>query len=72
LVIGVGSDWDKATSRTVGSNQTMVHQYLATVANTYWVQRVTTLAPAGTTVTVNDTAPTTDRYNLAICEVVGP
>jgi hypothetical protein len=72
LVIGVGNDWDNATSRTVGASQTMVHQFLAPVGDTYWVQRVTTLAPAGTIVTVNDTAPTTDRYNLSICEIVGP
>jgi hypothetical protein len=27
-------------------------------------------ANSGTTVTINDTAPTTDRYNLTICEVL--
>jgi hypothetical protein len=70
LVIGVGSDWDNAIGRTVGPNQVMVHQYLAPIGDTYWVQRVTTLSPAGTTVTVNDTAPTGDRYNLTICEIV--
>ena len=25
---------------------------------------------SGTTVTINDTAPTTDRYNLIICEIL--
>jgi len=69
-VIGVGNDWDNGTVRTLGANQTMVHQYLATVGDTYWVQRVTSLAPAGTTVTVSDTAPATDRYNLSICEIL--
>ncbi len=71
-VVGVGNDWDNAISRTAGANQTVVHQYVSTTGDTYWVQRVTTLSPAGTTVTVNDTAPATDRYNLAICEIVGP
>jgi hypothetical protein len=71
-VIGVGNDWDSAISRTAGANQTIVHQYLSPIGDTYWIQRVTTLATAGTIVTVNDTAPTTDRYNLSICEIVGP
>jgi hypothetical protein len=34
------------------------------------VQRTLTPTPlAGTSVTLNDTAPTTDRYNLFICEI---
>jgi hypothetical protein len=70
VVIGVGNDWDNAISRTAGPNQTVVHQYLSTTGDTYWVQMVSTLAPAGTAVTVNDTAPTTDRYNLSICEIL--
>jgi hypothetical protein len=72
LVIGVGNDWDNAISRTVGANQALVHQYLPSIGDTYWVQRVTTLSAAGTIVTINDIAPTTDRYNLSICEIVGP
>jgi hypothetical protein len=71
LVIGVGNDWDHATARTLGPNQTLVHQYLSPVNDTYWVQvqsNYTLLS--GTTVTINDTAPTTDRYNLAICEIL--
>ncbi len=70
-VFGVGNDWDNATARTVPSNQTMVHQYLATVGDTYWVQRLTSPTPTlGTVVTINDTAPTGDRYNLTIVEVL--
>jgi hypothetical protein len=73
LVIGVGNDWDNGIARTVGPNQTMVHQYLATVGDTFWVQRTTNVVPlAGTTVTINDTAPATDRYNLTIVEVLPP
>ncbi len=67
----VGNDWDNATARTVPSNQTMVHQYLATIGDTYWVQRLTSPTPTvGTVVTINDTAPTGDRYNLTIVEVL--
>ena len=70
-VFGVGNDYDNATSRTVGANQTMVHQYLATTGDTYWVQRQTNTTPtSGTAVTINDTAPTGDRYNLSTCEVL--
>jgi hypothetical protein len=70
-VFGVGNDWDNAIARTVPSGQTMVHQYLATVGDTYWVQSQTAPTPvAGTVVTINDTAPTTDRYNLTIVEVL--
>jgi hypothetical protein len=70
-VFGVGTDWDNATARTLGPNQTMVHQYLATVGDTYWVQRQNSTTPlAGTVVTINDTLPTSDRYDLSICEVL--
>jgi len=72
-VFGVGNDWDNATARTPGSNQTLVHQYLATTGDTFWVQQQNSpTALSGTTVTINDTAPTTDRYNLAIVEVLPP
>ena len=72
-VFGVGDDWDKATARTLGANQTMIHQLLASSADTYWVQRQnTTTALSGTSVTINDTAPTADRYNLTIVEVLPP
>ena len=70
-VFGVGNDYDNGTARTLGSGQTMVHQYLATVGDTYWVQRTTSATPvAGTAVTINDTAPTGDRWNLTIVEVL--
>ncbi len=71
LVIGVGNDYDNAVPRTVGSNQVMIHQYLATAGDTYWVQsQSSATALQGTTVTINDTAPAGDRYNLCICEIV--
>jgi len=73
LVFGVGNDFDQAVARTVGPNQTIVNQYLATIGDTYWVQRTTTaVAATGTSVTINDTAPTGDRFNLSICEIKGP
>jgi hypothetical protein len=72
-VFGVGNDWDSATARTLGPNQAMVHQYLATAAATFWVQRQNaTTQAAGTTVTIDDTAPTADRFNLSVVEIVTP
>ncbi|HEY1285353.1 MAG TPA: DUF4082 domain-containing protein [Solirubrobacterales bacterium] len=69
---GVGNDWDSATARTVGPNQTKVDEFLASVGDTMWVQRQTLTTPlSGTLVTLNDTAPTNDRWNLAAIEVLG-
>ena len=71
-VWGVGNDWDQATARTVGANQTKVDEFLASVGDTLWVQRQTSTTPlGGTPVTLNDTAPTTDQWNLAAIEVLG-
>jgi hypothetical protein len=70
-VLGVGNDFDNATARTLAAGQTLVHQYLSTTGDTYWVQRLSTaVATAGATVTIADTAPTNDRYNLSIVEVL--
>ena len=70
LVIGVGNDWDNGIARTAGAYQTIVHQYLSPTGDTYWVQSINVSMAAGTTVTINDTAPATDRYNLSICEIL--
>ena len=70
-VWAVGDDWDRATGRTVGSGQTLQDQFLAPSGDTFWVQRRTEPTPtAGTTVAINDTAPTNDRWNLALIEVL--
>jgi galactose oxidase-like protein/Big-like domain-containing protein len=71
LVFGVGNDYDNAIPRTPGSGQTLVHQWLdTTTGDTFWAQRVTAITgAAGTVVTINDTAPTGDRWNLSIVEI---
>ncbi|HWZ65731.1 MAG TPA: galactose oxidase-like domain-containing protein [Patescibacteria group bacterium] len=70
-VWGVGNDWDSATARTVGTNQTKVDEFLASSGDTYWAQRQTNITPAsGTVVTINDTAPTNDRWNLTAIEIL--
>jgi hypothetical protein len=70
-IFGVGNDYDRAVARTPASGQSLVHQYLPTVGDTYWVQMQNSATPtSGTTVKINDTAPTGDRYNLSICEIL--
>jgi hypothetical protein len=76
-VWAVGNDWDNAITRTLGPEQTLVDQYLSSKGDTFWTQRRTGPTPLpGTTVVINDTAPTTDRWNLALIEVppasIGP
>jgi chitodextrinase len=71
VVWGVGNDWDGATSRTVGSGQTLVDQYVASnIGDTFWVQKVNATSTAGQVVTVSDTAPTNHQWNLAIVEIL--
>ena len=73
VVFGVGDDPTAKVARTLGANQSLVHQLLCTVSGqtcTLWVQQVPTLVSAsGTSVTINDTAPTADAYNLSLVEV---
>jgi hypothetical protein len=71
-VWGVGDDWSTATPRTIGIGQTQVDQTLASTGDTFWVQRQTVpgTVAAPSTVTINDTAPTTDRWNLALIEIL--
>ena len=59
---------------TVSTSQALVRQFLSSGGDTHWVHQQTAATPlSGTTVTINDTAPTGDRYNLAICEILpGP
>jgi hypothetical protein len=72
-VFGVGNDYDNAIARTPGTSETVVHQDLTSTGDTYWVQMQNATTPlGGTSVTINDTAPTGDRYNLSIVEVRTP
>jgi hypothetical protein len=70
-VYAEGDDWSNATARTVPAGQTMVHQWIDTGGgDTYWTQSTTAPTPAsGTTVTINDTAPTTDLWNFTAAEI---
>lgn len=70
-VWGAGNDWDRATARTVGTGQTKVDEYLSNQGDTFWVQRQNATTPtSGTSVTINDTAPTADQWNLSVIEIL--
>ncbi len=72
LVFGVGNDWDNAIPRTLPGGWTMLDQWTNTSAgDDYWSQYTNVpTAAAGSTVTVDDTAPASDRWNLAAVELL--
>ena len=71
VVVGVGNDFDNAIARTLGPGQVLLHQDLASTGDTYWMQMLSAAAGStGSTVTISDTAPTKDRFNLAIVELL--
>jgi hypothetical protein len=72
LIFGVGNDWDNAIARTPGSNQILLQQLVDTsTGDTYWSQQLTLqTGAAGSSVSLNDTAPTIDRWNFAAVEVL--
>jgi hypothetical protein len=73
LIFAVGHDYDNAVARTLPANWTMLDQWLDTGAgDTFWTQYTSVpVSPAGSVVTVSDTAPTTDRWDLAAVELIG-
>jgi hypothetical protein len=73
LVFAVGHDYDNALARTLPANWTMLDQWLDTGAgDTAWTQYTSVpVSPAGSAVIVSDTAPTSDRWDLAAVELIG-
>lgn len=69
LVLAVGDNWLNSTTVVPASGQTVLHQTTDRVGDTYWVQQVTAPTTAGQPVTVSDTAPTTDPYNMVAVEI---
>ena len=67
---GVGNDWNGDVPRTVGANQTMVHEFLNDGNDTFWVQQLTDPVPLVGNVTLDDTAPTDHIWNFAAVEIV--
>src|SRR4029079_13680914 len=71
LIYAVGNDWNGASARTLGANQTMVDEVLGANGDTFWVQRLTgNGGVAGGVVTLNDTGPTDHSWNLAAVEII--
>ncbi len=70
MVLAVGSDWDQTIPRTPRSGQVVLNQWLDTGdGDTFWVQSISGVVAQPGTVTIVDTQPTTDRYDLAAVEV---
>ena len=68
-VWAVGDDWAKGIGRTPVAGQALVTQQTDST-DTFWVQRTSNVTlPAGTAVTIKDTAPTADPYNLVLVEI---
>lgn len=72
LIYAVGNDYDNAIARTPGTGQVIVHQWVeTTTGDTFWSQAISGyIGTAGTVATINDTAPTTDQWNLTAVEVL--
>jgi hypothetical protein len=72
LSYAVGNDWDTATPRKPGPGQSLISQLVNTKSgDTFWVQGTTTPSPSvGSAITLNDTEPTADRWNMAAVEVI--
>jgi beta-lactam-binding protein with PASTA domain len=72
LVYGVGNDWDNAIPRGLSTGQAMVRQWVDTrVGDTFWVQAWPgIIEAAGTSVPLGTKAPTQDRWNFAVVEIV--
>ena len=72
LVYGVGNDWDNAASRTLNAGQLMVHQWVdSAIGDTFWTQATASaITNSGTTVQLGTTAPTQDRWNFVVAEIV--
>jgi YVTN family beta-propeller protein len=71
-VFGVGEDYTNAMAPTLGPSQSLVSQWVDTApGETFWVQDQSAEIPAaGTAVTLDDTAPTADAWNMAVAEIL--
>ncbi|MEA2533972.1 MAG: hypothetical protein QOJ93_1783 [Actinomycetota bacterium] len=69
LLWAVGYDADQAVARTPLAGQTMVHEFLDPAGGAGWVQATGPIAAANSVVSVGDSAPTLDRWELAAVEI---
>ena len=66
------NDWGVSAKRVAGAGQNVLEQTLDNSAGkAYWTQQTSKPTPnAGTPVTLNDTSPTGDPFNLVMAEVL--
>ena len=69
-VFAAGDDWSRSVTRTPGSGQTVQHQATDSVGDTYWVQSTSAPTASPGPVTINDTAPGNDPFNLVLVEIL--
>jgi hypothetical protein len=71
VVYGVGIDWDNAVAHVPVAGQAIAHQWVDSASgDTMWSQGTQApVAASGATVALADSAPTTDRFNLAAVEI---
>ena len=71
-VFGVGEDYSNAIARTLGAGQSLISQWVDPGSGeTFWGQNQSVPTPvAGTAVTINDTAPKGDIWELAAVEIL--
>lgn len=70
LIWAAGEDPSRATARTAAAGQTVVHQFLdAAAKSTDWSQATGPIPATATKVKIADTAPTSDKWNLAAVEI---
>ena len=71
LVFAAGHDWTSAAGRTLAPGQVLLHQFLDTgTGDATWTQYTGAVTAAvGETVTMGDTAPTKDEWDMAAVEV---
>ena len=72
LVLAAGNDWYRDQSRTPGTGQVMVHQFIEGVYyDTFWVQRLSAPVAAGTPITMGDALVTGNDWNFLAVELRG-
>jgi hypothetical protein len=70
VVWAVGHDPDQAVPHTPLAGQTIVHEFLDPAGrNTGWVQASGPAPAANSVVTMGDSVPTLDRWELAAVEI---
>jgi hypothetical protein len=72
LIFAAGNDWDSATARQLPTGWVLLDQRLDTqTGDTFWSQYTNQpTGAAGSRITVSDTSPTNDRWDLAAVELI--